>query len=103
MLQQTTAQRVPPHNVEAEESVLGAMLLSEASISDVLQRLRADDFYKPGHRRIYDSIVSLFGRGEAADTVTVAEELRRLNILDEIRGKPRPFPHVHSFPPPSNP
>src|SRR5437868_14558714 len=102
MLQQTTGQRVPPHNVEAEESVLGAMLLSENSISDVLERLRPDDFYKPAHRRIYESIVSLFGRGEAVDTVTTAEELRRLGILDDIGGKPYLFHLVNSVPAASN-
>jgi replicative DNA helicase len=99
---QQTAQRVPPHNVEAEESVLGAMLLSEASISDVLEKLRGEDFYRPAHRRIFDSVVALFGRGEAVDSVTVAEELRRMGGLEEIGGKPYLFHLVNSVPAASN-
>src|SRR6266852_1748198 len=102
MLQQSTGQRLPPHNMEAEESVLGAMLLSETSISDVLEHLRSDDFYKPAHRRIYESVVALFGRGEAVDTVTVAEELRRSSVLEEIGGKPYLFHLVNSVPAASN-
>jgi replicative DNA helicase len=101
-LQQVTSQRLPPHNVEAEESVLGAMLLSESSISDVLERIRSDDFYKPVHRRIYEAVVSLFGRGEAVDTVTVAEELRRTAALEDIGGKPYLLHLVNSVPAASN-
>lgn len=94
--------RVPPHSIEAEESVLGAMLLSEMSISDVLDKLRADDFYKPAHRKIFDGVVALFGRGEAVDSVTVAEELRRANILEDVGGKPYLFHLVNSVPAASN-
>jgi replicative DNA helicase len=101
-LQQQAGPRVPPHSVEAEESVLGAMLLSEASISDVLERVRPDDFYKPAHRKIFDAVVSLFGRGEAIDTVTVAEELRRTGRLEEVGGKPHLFHLVNSVPAASN-
>ena len=100
--QQTIAQRVPPHSVEAEESVLWAMLLSEASISDVLEKLRSDDFYKPAHRRIYDGIVALFGRGEAVDVVTVAEELRRMGVLADVGDKAYLFHLVNSVPAASN-
>jgi replicative DNA helicase len=78
------------------------MLLSEASISDVLERLRGDDFYKPAHRPIFDAVVSLFGRGEAVDSVTVAEELRRLGTLEQIGGKPYLFHLVNSVPAASN-
>lgn len=101
-LDRPTGQRVPPHSVEAEESVLGAMLLSEASISDVLERVRPDDFYKPAHRKIFEAVVSLFGRGEAIDTVTVAEELRRTGKLEEVGGKPHLFHLVNSVPAASN-
>ena len=99
---QQAPQRVPPHSVEAEESVLGAMLLSESSITDVLEKLRSDDFYKPAHRKIYDGVVALFGRGEAVDSVTVAEELRRNGQLEEIGGKPYLFHLVNSVPAASN-
>jgi replicative DNA helicase len=99
---QHQTQRVPPHNVEAEESVLGAMLLSEGSISDVLEKLRADDFYKPSHRRIFEAVVSLFGRGEPVDAVTVAEELRRAGTLEDAGGKPYLIHLVNSVPAASN-
>lgn len=94
--------RVPPHNLEGEESVLGAMLLNEASISDVFERLRADDFYKPAHRKIFEAIVGLFGRGEPVDTVTVSEELRRIGNLEAVGGKPYLFHLVNSVPASSN-
>jgi replicative DNA helicase len=99
---QQAPQRVPPHSIEAEESVLGAMLLSETSISDVLEKLRPDDFYKPAHRRIFDAVLSLFGRGEAVDSVTVAEELRRTGQIEEVGGKPYLFHLVNSVPAASN-
>src|SRR5688572_8067649 len=99
---QKAVQRVPPHNLEAEESVLGAMLLSEGSISDVLEHLRAEDFYKPAHRRIYEAVVGLFGRGEAVDSVTVAEELRRAGALEDVGGKSYLFHLVNSVPAASN-
>lgn len=99
---QTTSQRLPPHNLEAEESCLGAMLLSEASISDVLEKIRPEDFYKPAHRKIFDGIVSLFGRGEAVDAVTVSEELRRSGTLDDVGGRPYLLHLVGSVPAASN-
>jgi replicative DNA helicase len=94
--------RVPPHSVEAEESVLGAMLLSESAISDVLEKIRPDDFYRPAHRRIFQAVVSLFGRGEAIDSVTVSEELRRTGELEEVGGKPYILHLVSSVPAASN-
>jgi replicative DNA helicase len=99
---QTPGHRVPPHSIEAEESVLGAMLLSESAISDVLEKIRPDDFYKPAHRRIFQAVVSLFGRGEAIDSVTVSEELRRNGELEEVGGKPYIFHLVSSVPAASN-
>src|SRR5688572_2320349 len=102
LAQASSGQRVPPHSVEAEESVLGAMLLSEASISDVLEKLRGEDFYKPAHRKIYEGVVGLFGRGEAVDSVTVAEELRRMGSLEDVGGKPYLFHLVNSVPAASN-
>ncbi len=98
-----SAHRVPPHSLEAEESVLGAMLLApETSVSDVLDKLRSDDFYKPAHRKIFDAVVALFGRGEAVDSVTVSEELRRAGILEEVGGKGYLFQLVNSVPAASN-
>ena len=79
--------RVPPHNIEAEESVLGALLLSREAIGVVSEMgLNPSDFYKPAHRHIFDAIRSLYSSGAPADTVTVADELRRAGLLAEVGG-----------------
>jgi replicative DNA helicase len=78
--------RVPPHNLQAEESLLGAMLLSRDAIAAAVEIVSADDFYKPAHGHIYDAVTSLFAAGEPADPVTVAEELSRAGLLDAIGG-----------------
>ena len=78
--------RIPPHNLEAEESLLGAMLLSRDAITVAIERCSPADFYKPSHAQIYAAITSLYGQGEPVDAVTVAEELRRAGTLEEIGG-----------------
>jgi len=82
------AGRIPPHNLEAEESLLGAMLLSRDAISAATEvGVEGDDFYKPLHVHVYEAIMSLYGQGEPADPVTVAEELRRADLLDQVGGR----------------
>ena len=76
--------RIPPHNLEAEESLLGAMLLSADAVAAVLDSVDAIDFYKPAHGFIYDAIISLYNRGEPVDAVTVADELRRKDQMEFI-------------------
>ena len=84
----SAAGRIPPHNLEAEESILGAMLLSRDAITAAVEHhLAIGDFYKPAHGHIFDAIMSLYGQGEPADPVTVAEELRRAGMLDSMGGK----------------
>ncbi len=78
--------RVPPHNLQAEESLLGAMLLSKDAIAVASEVLDADNFYKPAHGHIFEAITSLSAAGEPADPVTVAEELRRAGLLDAVGG-----------------
>jgi replicative DNA helicase len=78
--------RVPPHNLQAEESLLGAMLLSKDAIAGAVELVGPDDFYKPAHGHIFDAITSLYGAGEPVDPVTVAEELQRAGILEAIGG-----------------
>ncbi|MGH9307571.1 MAG: replicative DNA helicase [Acidimicrobiales bacterium] len=80
--------RVPPHNLEAEESLLGAMVLSRDAIATASETTKAEDFYKPAHGHIYDAITTLYGQGEPVDPVTVAEELNRAGLLDAIGGRP---------------
>ncbi|WP_406029233.1 replicative DNA helicase [Nocardioides sp. NBC_00850] len=72
----------------AEQAVLGSMLISKDAIADVSETLRGTDFYRPTHETIYDAIIDLYGRGEPADMVTVADELRRKAELERIGGAP---------------
>ncbi|MHB8465917.1 MAG: replicative DNA helicase [Acidimicrobiales bacterium] len=78
--------RIPPHNLAAEESLLGAMLLSRDAIGTASMACAADDFYKPAHGHVFDAILALSARGEPADPVTVAEELRRAELLEFVGG-----------------
>ncbi|MEZ5237711.1 MAG: replicative DNA helicase [Microthrixaceae bacterium] len=80
------ATRVPPHSIEAEESLLGAMLLSEHAVSTVSPIVSADDFYKPAHRHIFDTMQALALTGGGIDPVTVAEALDRLDLLEACGG-----------------
>jgi replicative DNA helicase len=72
--------RVPPHNLDAEESLLGAMLLSSDAISIGTELLSGDDFYKPAHGQIFSAISRLYETGQPADAVTVADELDRAGL-----------------------
>src|SRR6202167_5678090 len=82
--------RVPPHDVEAEESLLGAMLLSNDAASVGIEKCSSDDFYKPAHGHIFGAIRALMERGEAIDAVTVTDELKRSGLLDGV-GDPSIF------------
>ena len=80
--------RTPPQDIEAEQSVLGGMLLSKDAIADVIEVLRGGDFYRPAHQLIYDAVLDLYGRGEPADAVTVAAELSRTGSIGRVGGHP---------------
>jgi replicative DNA helicase len=94
--------RVPPHNVEAEESVLGSMLLSKDAIAEVLEMLHEEDFYRPAHRTVFRSVLDLYSHGQAVDPVTVAEDLRRNGELADIGGAPFLHTLVSSVPTAAN-
>ena len=79
------AGRVPPHNIEAEASLLGAMLLSKDAIADALEVTSAEHFYKPSHAHVFDAICGLYATGEPADPVTVADALI-VGLLEGIGG-----------------
>lgn len=81
------SERVPPHDLQAEESLLGAMLLSRDAISSAVEVCRVEDFYRPAHAHIFDAICSLYAQGEPADPVTVADELRRADLLEAAGGQ----------------
>lgn len=78
--------RMPPQDLAAEQSVLGAMLISKDAIADVVEVIRGVDYYRPAHEEIHEAILDLFGRGEPADMVTVAGELQRRGQLQKIGG-----------------
>src|SRR3954447_6266894 len=79
--------RVPPHNLNAEESLLGALLLSRDVVDQIGELgVGIDHFYKPAHQHIYAAIRGLMATGQPVDAVTVADELRRNGLLDEIGG-----------------
>ena len=78
--------RVPPHSLDAEVSVLGASLISRSAASDVVEALKPDDFYRNAHRVVFESVTELTAAGEAVDTVTVTEWLARRDRLDEVGG-----------------
>ncbi|MGK2879250.1 MAG: replicative DNA helicase [Mycobacterium sp.] len=80
--------RTPPQDMAAEQSVLGAMLISKDAIADVTETLRGVDFYRPVHETIHDAIIDLYGRGEPVDMVTVAADLQRKGELQRIGGAP---------------
>ncbi|MFT4298180.1 MAG: replicative DNA helicase [Aeromicrobium sp.] len=80
--------RVPPQDIAAEQSVLGAMLLSKNAIDPATDLVQARDFYRPVHEQIFEVIVDLHGRGEPADAITVAAELQRRGDLVRIGGAP---------------
>jgi replicative DNA helicase len=79
--------KIPPHNLEAERALLGAILLEPAILARAIELLGADEFYKDGHRKIYAAMVRLFERSEPADVLTVTEELKRAGELDEVGGQ----------------
>jgi replicative DNA helicase len=80
--------RTPPQDENAEQSVLGAMLLSKDAIADVVEVLRGSDFYRPAHELVFDAVLDLYGRGEPADAITVAAELTRNGDLARAGGAP---------------
>lgn len=82
----SSGDRVPPHDRSAERQTLGACLRLNAAIGDVLQFVRAEDFYADAHQKIFAAIVHLYDAGKPADTVTVAELLIQRHQIDDIGG-----------------
>jgi len=78
--------KVPPHNIEAEQSVLGSMLLDKNAISIAAEILRSDDFYKEAHGQIFNCILELYERDEPADLVTLVDSLRSRGVLESVGG-----------------
>jgi replicative DNA helicase len=78
--------RTPPHDVAAEQCVLGGMLMSKDAISDVMETIGAQDHYRPAHQLVHEAILELYGRGEPADAVTVSDLLSKRGELARAGG-----------------
>jgi replicative DNA helicase len=81
-----TNHKIPPQNIEAEQCVLGGVLLENEAINKVLETLVADDFYRESHRRICRSMIALFEKSEPIDLITLTNMLKSRNELDEVGG-----------------
>jgi replicative DNA helicase len=95
-------ERMPPHDVPAEQCVLGGMLLSKDAISDVIEVIRPVDHYRPAHQIVHEAILDLYARGEPADAITVANELSRRGELQRIGGAPYLHTLIASVPTAAN-
>ena len=80
---------VPPQNLDAEESVLGAMMLSPGAIGAVSEILDASDFYRESHAKIYRAALALYAKGEPVDAITLVDELEQRGELEEVGGRVR--------------
>jgi len=81
-----TLEKLPPHSIEAEQSLLGSLLLDRDAIIKVAPFLRPEDFYREAHARIYEAILDLYNRREPPDLVTIHEELSRRGYAEEVGG-----------------
>jgi replicative DNA helicase len=95
-------ERTPPHDVAAEQCVLGGMLLSKDAISDVIEVIRPADHYRPAHQLIHEAILDLYSRGEPADAITVANELTRRAEITRVGGAPYLHTLISSVPTAAN-
>lgn len=79
-------QRIPPNSVEAEQSVLGAMLLDKEAISAATELISGEDFYREAHKEIFEAIVDIYNRNEPVDLITLTEKLKTRKTLDAVGG-----------------
>jgi replicative DNA helicase len=95
-------ERTPPHDIAAEQCVLGGMMLSKDAISDVLEVIKATDHYRPAHQIVHETILDLYGRGEPADAITVAAELTKHGDIGRVGGAPYLHTLIASVPTAAN-
>lgn len=86
MIQSSLKDKVPPHNLEAEQATLGALLLDADAVGTVIRYLRPDTFYSLQNQKIFQAILQLFNKGQRCDLITLTEELRQNNLLDAAGG-----------------
>lgn len=80
-------EKIPPQDIDAEQSVLGSLMISQDATALVIPKIKAEYFYKYAHRSIYKAIVNLFQRNEPIDLVTLSNELKKLNELEDVGGR----------------
>ncbi|MDX6540917.1 MAG: replicative helicase [Gaiellales bacterium] len=90
--------RLPPQDLDAEQSVLGAMLLSEAAVSEATEVLKPEDFYRGGHGEIFAAMVDLYQSSEPIDQVSVCDRLDQRGSLDQVGGRPSVFALAEAVP-----
>ncbi len=96
------ASRVPPHDLDAERAVIGALLVSETAVAVVAEQLSPEDFYSETHRIIYGSMMRLYSRGDRIDQITLSNELSSINEFERVGGRAYVFQIVESVPTASN-
>ncbi|HEX8949112.1 MAG TPA: replicative DNA helicase [Dissulfurispiraceae bacterium] len=94
--------KLPPQNIEAEQSVLGAIIFDNEALPKAIELLTPDDFYKESHRRLYQAMLELFDKNEPVDIITLTDFLRRSGSLDAIGGIPYLSTLANSIPTSAN-
>lgn len=95
-------ERIPPQNLQAEQSVIGSMLIDKSAIARCIEILRPDSFYRDAHKYIYETIMELFDRGEPVDLVTVTETLAKNGKIDAVGGSVYVADLINSVPTSAN-
>ena len=92
------AGRLPPQDLDAEQSVLGAMLLAEAAVAEATEVLKAEDFYRGGHGEIFAAMLDLYQGSEPVDQVSVCDRLDQRGSLEQVGGRPAVFALAEAVP-----
>jgi replicative DNA helicase len=95
-------ERTPPHDLAAEQCVIGSMLISNTAIAEVVELIQTRDFYRPAHQTIYERILDLYGRGDPVDAITIKDELLKRGELSRIGDAPYLHTLVASVPTAAN-
>lgn len=83
----SNTERIPPHNMDAEQSVLGAVILDKNALIEVIEILKPEDFYSQMHKEIYEAVIDLYRKNEPVDILTLAEALKKKKSLEMVGGR----------------
>ncbi len=100
--QLSSIEKIPPQNLEAEQSSLGSMMLERSALEKGMEILKAEDFYRPSHQEVFDCLISLAERDEPVDLITLQEELRKRGKLEDCGGVEYMMSLVESVPTAAN-